>query len=192
MGLLPPALWDFARSLIEAGHFGERKAIVSALGDREGALLDLPAGTGIFSDLFDDNRYVGGDIDESLLRHARKKFPDKRFEKVDALKLPYEAASFENVLMVGFLHHLDIEDVDRSLDEVQRVLAPGGRFLLIEDHPTRDRWNLLGKLLQRLDAGGQIRLDDEYSKRLSARFTIEEQQPMRAGLWDYNVFVCRR
>ena len=189
---LPPAIWDWARSVIEAGHFGERKAIVNGLERRDGDVLDVPCGTGIFSDLFGDDGYIGADLDERLLRHARKKFPTKKFERADALDLPYDDERFDTVLVIGFLHHIELELVPKALDEVQRVLRPGGKFLLIEDHPTRDGWNVIGRLLQRLDDGGMIRTTATYLPLLEERFRVDEHRPMRAGLWDYTVYCCSR
>ncbi len=48
----------------------------------------------------------------------------------DAQSLPFRAASFENILMLDVLHH--IEDPPRFFTEAARVLKPGGRMAVLE------------------------------------------------------------
>ena len=48
-------------------------------------------------------------------------------------RLPFRAASFDAVVCTLVIEHA--EDVDAVLDEVARVLAPGGSFLLLVNHP---------------------------------------------------------
>lgn len=48
----------------------------------------------------------------------------------DAQQLPFGAGSFNNIVMVDVLHHL--ESPGRFLKEAERVLAPGGRLIVCE------------------------------------------------------------
>jgi SAM-dependent methyltransferase len=52
----------------------------------------------------------------------------------DCRKLPFSDASYDIVIIQGGLHHLVNlpGDLVASLDEIRRVLAPGGRFVMIE------------------------------------------------------------
>lgn len=51
----------------------------------------------------------------------------------DCRHLPFEAASRGIVIVHGGLHHLEtLEDVERVLEEVARVLVPGGLFCVVE------------------------------------------------------------
>ena len=53
-----------------------------------------------------------------------------RFEWADALELPYEDGSFD-AATVGFGAR-NLEDLDRGLRELARVLSPGGRLVILE------------------------------------------------------------
>lgn len=63
-------------------------------------------------------------------------------------QLPFRAGSFDGVLACGVLEH--VADVGRSLDELHRVLVPGGR-LLVYNLP--NRYSYKEALIRRLGAG---------------------------------------
>jgi SAM-dependent methyltransferase len=52
----------------------------------------------------------------------------------DCRALPFEPASRDAVIVQGGLHHLHElpEDLERTLDEMRRVLRPGGRVVVVE------------------------------------------------------------
>src|SRR6266540_512895 len=78
---------------------------------------------------------VGCDFSEPMLELARRKAADRdapqvRFEWADALELPYEDGSFD-AATVGFGVR-NLADLGRGLDELNRVLKPGGRLVILE------------------------------------------------------------
>jgi SAM-dependent methyltransferase len=187
-----PPLWDAARRVIEADFRSHKKVIARELAEREGAVLDIPCGTGMFSPLFPDSAYTGTDLNARYVARARKNFPSKKFETGDALALPYADGAFQSVLVIGFLHHLPDDAVPRAVSELRRVLSPAGRLLLIEDCPTRSRWNLPGKVLQSLDTGDRIRGREWYEPLLRRQFRLLRSYALLAGVWDYVVYVLER
>lgn len=50
-----------------------------------------------------------------------------------AASLPFPERSFHCVLAMAVLHHLRCGDLQEALREVNRVLVPGGTFILLED-----------------------------------------------------------
>lgn len=54
-------------------------------------------------------------------------------EVLDATNLPYEPDSLRFIGMVNVFHH--IPDVEAFLDQAQRCLTPGGRLLIVDQHP---------------------------------------------------------
>ena len=185
-------LWDALRAILEANHRGEKRVIGKEFGGTQGSVLDVPCGTGTFSTFFSRDQYTGIDLGENYVRYAGKKNPMKEFFVMDALNMTFTDDSFDNVLVIGFLHHLSDEEAFKALMEIKRVLKPDGKFLLIEDAPTRGKWNVLGRYLQKLDEGENIRPAEYYEYVLKDLFTIERTYPMRAGIWDYSVFVLRK
>ncbi len=187
----PPVL-DRVRALIEAGHRMEHGWIRRILEPLPGPILDLPCGTGVYCPHFAPSDYTGIDIDQRFLHYAQKKYPERTFTDMNALSMSFPNDTFARVLVIGFLHHLQEDEVETSLREIHRVLKAGGTFLLIEDCPTRSKWNVLGRLLQSFDDGGMLRPMEWYLPLLEDLFVVERKEPVRSGLWDYSVFVLRK
>lgn len=78
-------------------------------------------------------RVVGIDISDVAVAAARARAGseglDATFEVMDAEALDLPADSFDLVCGSGILHHLDLE---RSMSELSRVMAPGGRAVFFE------------------------------------------------------------
>lgn len=77
---------------------------------------------------------IGSDFSERMLDHAREKAEGTAaapaFEWADALELPYDDGRFDAVT-VGFGVR-NLSDLDAGLGEMRRVLAPGGRAVILE------------------------------------------------------------
>ena len=93
-------------------------------------------------------------IAESIQQAEKAKFPKEQyqFRVVDAHKLDFPENSFDLVVGEGILHHLEAEI---ALNQIYRVLKPGGRVLLQE--PLAD--NPLLKLFRALTP--HARTEDE-------------------------------
>ncbi|MEX2459587.1 MAG: class I SAM-dependent methyltransferase [Actinomycetota bacterium] len=116
----------------------------SEVGDLTGLhVLEYACGDGSFAvHVAERGANVHGiDISPNLVALARDRAAASaaherlRFSVMDAHATEFRAGSFDLVLGNGSLHHLDL---DRALDEVARVLRPGGRAYFVEplrDHP---------------------------------------------------------
>ncbi|HZR95981.1 MAG TPA: class I SAM-dependent methyltransferase [Gaiellaceae bacterium] len=105
-------------------------------GDRT---LDACCGTG---DLAIAARARGADVvaldfSERMLERARAKAPEIEFVQGDMLALPFEDGSFDSVT-VGFGVR-NVEDLERGLQELRRVLRDGGRVGILEITTPRGR-----------------------------------------------------
>jgi SAM-dependent methyltransferase len=76
---------------------------------------------------------VGIDASPSLVAAARRADPRMDFRLADAGALPLDDASAD--LAIAFMSLQDIDDMAAAVQEVARVLRPGGRFCLAIVHP---------------------------------------------------------
>lgn len=79
---------------------------------------------------------VGVDPDERALQVARHKIALHQIEveviQARAEHLPFPTSSFDIVMSTLVFHHLPTEIKQRAMQEIYRVLTPGGRFLLAD------------------------------------------------------------
>ncbi|TML08077.1 MAG: methyltransferase domain-containing protein [Actinobacteria bacterium] len=92
-------------------------------------LLDVGGGTGNYAVALRDEGWdpVVCDRSPDMLAHAAAKGVET--VPADAQELPFADASFDAVMCVSMLHHVD--DRPRALAEQRRVLRPGGRGALM-------------------------------------------------------------
>ena len=120
------------------------EAIRSVVGDKPvRSLLDLGAGTGRMLELFapQAERAVGVDLSSAMLGVARGRLEETGLRNVqlrqgDIYALPIERNSIDLAIMHQVLHYLD--DPARALREAARVLAPGGRLLVVDFAPHQE------------------------------------------------------
>jgi SAM-dependent methyltransferase len=78
-------------------------------------------------------RVVGVDLTENQIVEAKVRGGDVRYARSAAEHLPFATGSFDALVICLSLEHMD--PFEPAVEEVGRVLAPGGRFLLFLNHP---------------------------------------------------------
>jgi len=103
------------------------------LGPGDDLCLDIACGGGLHfaSVIRSGRRVLGLDISPRQLEVARRRIAT--LVQADALHLPISNESFATV--VSTYVHTDVDDFDGVLQEVARVLRPGGRFIYVGIHP---------------------------------------------------------
>jgi ubiquinone/menaquinone biosynthesis C-methylase UbiE len=110
----------------------DRMAIRSLLPPQGGCLVEVGAGYGRLADEYRGYReIVLLDASEAHVEAAREQFRDDpriRVEQGDAYALPFDDGSFDAVVCVRVVHHL--EQPAAVFAEFARVLRPGGVLVL--------------------------------------------------------------
>ena len=112
-------IWD-SKPILKKVYGIWYKQIVADLAP--GKTVELGAGTGNFQEFKKD--VITSDIDQ----HA---WLDMNF---DAHATPFKDNEIGNLVLIDVLHHL--ADPIKFLKEARRVLAPGGRIVMIEPYPS--------------------------------------------------------
>jgi ArsR family transcriptional regulator len=136
--------WDAIRSLHVAESAVEAR-MRALLGKDIGRLVDIGTGTGRMIELLGDvaNHATGIDRSPEMLRLARAKLADAAtpidLRQADVGALPLADASADTVVMHQVLHYIPAPEV--ALREAARIVAPGGRLLVV-DFASHDREEL--------------------------------------------------
>jgi SAM-dependent methyltransferase len=109
-------------------------------------ILDAACGNGRYSRFLlrhadPDAHITAFDLSPNMLRRARRRLASDRvtFAVADLTRLPYPDGAFDAVVCGWVLEHLP--DPRLGLRELARVLAPGGRMLLLTTEDTfTGRW----------------------------------------------------
>ena len=76
----------------------------------------------------------GIDFSKEMLKHAKvfckKHNINVKLKQADATKLPFNNETFDYVLFVAVLHHLNPDKQEKALQEIKRVLKPNGMALI--------------------------------------------------------------
>ena len=145
--------WDEMRAL-ELPAAEVEAALLELLGDAPlGRVLDVGTGTGRLLEFLAPRLECGLGIDASRtmlalarVRLAKPEYSHLGVRLADMYALPLHDASYDVVLLQMVLHYA--EDPSQVIAEAARVLAPGGRLLIVDLAP-HDRTELREKLAHR-------------------------------------------
>jgi len=174
-------VWDQIRSLHVAESEVER-AIDRALGKRPlGRLIDIGTGTGRMIELFGPRaaQAIGIDRSSEMLRLARVKLEaagiQSSLRQGDMYALPLADQSADSVIIHQVLHYA--HSPASAIAEAARVLAPGGRLLVV-DFAAHER-----EELRERDAHIRLGFEDEVMAAwfASAGLEVDEIQHLKGG-----------
>ena len=125
-----PVMWGLERTILP-----EHRRYLAR--DLSGSVLDLGAGTGAMFPYLDSGENVelyGIEPDPHMRRQAKEKAAeldlDIDIRSAGAENLPFDDGTFD--VVIASMVFCTIPDVDTALDEVARVLKPGGEFRFLE------------------------------------------------------------
>ncbi len=142
--------------------------------EQRGPMLDWGTGFGQVAKLLADE---GADVTPFEYRpdlpagvRPLERFPElQAHSSPDPVRLPFDDASFDAVLSCGVLEH--VQDPDGSVEELHRVLRPGGTFYL---YNLPNRWGYTERIARLLGLYYHGKLPDDRVYTLgSARSLLE-------------------
>jgi demethylmenaquinone methyltransferase/2-methoxy-6-polyprenyl-1,4-benzoquinol methylase len=126
-------VYDVMNRVMTAGLDGRwRRLTARSVAEPRARVLDACCGTGdlAIACAREGASVTGLDFSERMLERARRKAPAIEWVVGDALDLPFEDAAFDGAT-VGFGVR-NVEDLERALRELRRVVRHGGRVGILE------------------------------------------------------------
>jgi demethylmenaquinone methyltransferase/2-methoxy-6-polyprenyl-1,4-benzoquinol methylase len=134
--------YDFLNHFLSLGIdvIWRKKAINELKKLQPALILDVATGTGDFAfealSILKPDKIIGVDISQGMLDIAEQKIKKRNegehFEVMlgDSEKLPFEADVFDAVMAAYGVRNF--EDLEKGLADMQRVLKPGGKAVILE------------------------------------------------------------
>lgn len=144
-----------------------------------GDVLELGAGTGVNFKYYNADTINSFTVVDKITNEVAANRAPKRtsFVKCDAIAMPFDDNSFDTV--VETLVMCSIDDTQKALDEITRILRPGGLFLHL-DHGMpntsglRSVFNFIAPLWRGLTRSCRINKNHKYFLEKSTLITLEE------------------
>lgn len=151
----------FYDSSMDSSKINEgRKSILSKITEKE--ILEIGFGTGINIKFYPENvkKIIGIDVNKGMLRQFNKKKSNNEVEiqslHQDGETLPFPDGTISSVVSTYTL--CTIKNIDSAMNEIYRVLKPGGRYYFLEhglaDNPRTQKWQHRLNPIQNIWAGG--------------------------------------
>lgn len=156
-------------------------------------ILDVGCGLGEAARYAEGADYFGVDLSEVLVRRGQK-HRDRILAVASAEALPFPNNTFDRVTCMGLLHHLPRGQILLVLQEMTRVLKPGGGLVLVEANP----WNVYARLMAYLRRAerGILNTSPAHIRRVIESLRIiqvEEFEYDHTMFWpSYGTFLLRR
>lgn len=158
-----PSLWELAEQALSSTDRGydllapkfdytpfrtpdvvlERAAALAAEGGTARRGIDICCGTGAAMRWFHplcSEALVGLDRSPGMLAEAQRRLRSVptactlHFARGDALAMPFDDGKFQFATCFGAFGHILERDEPRFVEEIRRVLAPGGRFVFVTSY----------------------------------------------------------
>ncbi len=156
-----------------------------------GVLLDVPVGTGVFTDSlyarYSDATVIGVDYSMGMLQVAKKRFEERGLDNVclvraDVAKLPLADGAVDIVLSMAGLHAFP--DKQAAVAEMRRVLRPDGSLVAscyIKSDSWRADWFVKHYGVRKGFFNPPFFTLDNIASHLDG-FTIRKQENVKSGI----------
>ncbi len=141
-------------------------------------ILDIGCGPGDILNHLPNVRYTGLDISPEYIAAAKQRYGSRgRFfcSDVGLAAIEGEHGSFDLVLSVGVIHHLDDAQADKLFALARRVLSPTGRLVTYDGCYVPQQSRIARWMLSK-DRGKFVRTREEYLRLAAPHFSTVEPQ----------------
>lgn len=141
--------------------------------DEVSVVLDFGCGIGYHSKMFPSAMYLGIEPIKSCVKLANKHYsnPNAEFRAGDhALLTDLESESFDLVIAIGVLHHIDDSILRIFAKESKRILRPGGRLTTF-DPVLHIEQSKVSRWVVKRDRGAWVRTEQDYVSKIQEVFS---------------------
>jgi SAM-dependent methyltransferase len=170
-GLLERAsLYNLSQRLVGKAHVYRAFVGEYLRPPQHARILDLACGTGELLGYLPDVSYLGIDISGDYIESASRRYAGRaQFVRGDLRQVTVPPGSFDLVVAVGVLHHLDDATAATVVGLAKCALRSEGRFVLLE--PCRRKGQpLVARMVIAMDRGEHVRDRDGYTQILRPFF----------------------
>lgn len=176
--------------------------LLRMLGDIKGKkVLDLACGQGVFTDTLASLRAdtVGIDISKELIAIAKERNTIKGKTKKEVRGAEYFITPSDDLYMIKdhtqdivvcVLALQNIEKLDKTLEEVSRVLVKGGRFIVVLNHPMyrnprKTHWgydedtSIQYRRVDEYMSESSVKIDMTPGSKVDKKYTISFHRPLQ-------------
>jgi len=150
-----------------------------------GKVLDVGCGPGTNTRHFPNQDYLGVDINQDYVAHAREKF-GKSFVAADVTRWQCNEGPFDFILLNSFLHHIDDQGCRVILKNLQDLLDDEGSIHIL-DLVLPDKTSL-ARSLARADRGGFARPLNRWLDLFSEYFEPTHIEPYSLSLFGIDLW----
>lgn len=164
----------------------QKFARVAAALPESGSILDLGCFCGTFLSLLDESRYsrqLGVDILPPQIEWAREHYGTERrdFRYIESFKdLSQIDEMFDGITLIEVMEHLAPNDIRSMFEQVERLLRPGGSFVLTTPN-FASTWPVLEVILDRLS---EVKYGEQHVSKFTYWNFERKLAELVPGIWD--------
>lgn len=182
-----PEYFDFYNSLRESIESLSYSYQLHEYKDFSGKkVLDVGSGNGYVLSKYagEGAEVVGIDITEAGIELCQKRFDylglNGDFRVADAQDIPFPDNTFDCVCSMGVLHH--VPNTQKALDEIYRVLKPGGRLIVMFYHRNSAKYQFSYRVLSWFTGKTRQRLANEFDGIGNPKGAVFSKSELRSML----------
>lgn len=139
-------------------------------------VLDIGCGTATVIKHLSGCDYVGIDHNPEYINQARENFGAKgEFYCIDLNDVKFkDFGTFDTVLLLGVLHHLNDDEVRQLVMAIPAVMKPTGTLVTFDCALERGQ-HRIARLLAKADRGRYARSPAYYRSLIEPTFTVQEE-----------------